>query len=404
MDIRDLRSRIDSIKEKTSGLDRKQESKTHPQADTGAVLTDNGWTKLADMVFEKVTVRKNILPEVISEVLLTDLSSEGASGDDIGIATGVPASRLIFYDTETTGLSAGAGNIVFLAGFGECIPETADFKITQVFLSDFPGEPAFLQRVAEFILPGRVYVSYNGKSFDANILNSRFLMNGMRGDFGFQMDLLYSSRRLWKNVIGSCSLGDIERQVLDKRRSLDVPGFMVPDLYFDFIRSARWDALKGVLAHHLEDIYSLSELLNIHEQLFTEAGTGPAKKVVGQTDFFDPLGLSSLLIGSRPEAAAEVLRSAFEAGNSRAGIELSLLHKRAGNWISAVEIWNRLWQDGRSIFAGIELAKYYEHRAGDANAALDLTCSLLKLERFRIGSYVAELQKRKNRLESRINK
>ena len=408
MDLKDLRSRLDSIKKSASEADliipenNSTENSAVEKPATERLLLDHGWKKTAEMVFERETVLNIKLPEVVSNILLDENAPEA----------GIPASQFVFYDTETTGLSAGAGNIVFLTGFGEALPGTdigvdvdtaADFRISQIFLSDFPGEPAFLERLKDFISPEKIYVSYNGKSFDANILRTRFTMNAMQADFGYQLDLLYSSRRLWKNIIGCCSLGDIERRVLDKHRELDVPGFMVPDLYFDFIRGGRWDTIEGVLAHHLEDIASLAELLTVHEQLFNEAGNPPEVRQAGSTDYYDSLGLASLLLNKKPLAAAAVLTSAWEHGNHRAGIELSLIHKRAGHWGQAVQIWENLWHTGRSIFAGTELSKYYEHRAHRPAEALKLTEDMLASERFRIIQHLPDLEKRHARLKRLLN-
>ena len=395
MDIRDLRSRIDIIKKQagSSGTGDSKKADRVERPDPGKLLIANGWEKLDDMVYKRVSVLKNILPEVISDVVLE--ADTGSPSPD----TAIPSSQFVFYDTETTGLSAGAGNLVFLAGFGFVEPSEG-FKIVQLFLSDFPGEPAYLEQLKKYISPERIYVSYNGKSFDANVLKSRFALNGMSADFGYQLDLLYSSRRLWKNIIGSCSLGDIERRVLDKHRPLDVPGFMVPDLYFDFMRSGRYDTIEGVIAHHEEDISSLAELLAVHEQLFSEAGieqpSGAAK-----LDYFDPLGLSSLLETKKPDKSAAVLMLAYKNGNNRAGYRLAMHFKRSGLWENAVEIWNELWENVKSINSAIELAKYYEHRERNIEKALEITMGILSLERFRTAHIRSELEKRKNRLESR---
>ncbi|MDC7225926.1 MAG: ribonuclease H-like domain-containing protein [Spirochaetales bacterium] len=400
MDLKDLRGRLDAIKQQSAATPDEDSRTAKPeQSDAGEVLLENGWNKVEDMVYEKVSVIKNALPQNVSSILLNKIQSPDRK---------IPASDLIFYDTETTGLSAGAGNIIFLAGFGELVPGTDNFQITQIFLSDFPGEPAFLDRLKDFISPERIYVSYNGKSFDANVLNTRFSMNGIKAEFGYQLDLLYSSRRLWKNIIGSCSLGDIETRILDKHRELDVPGFMIPDLYFDFVRTGRWDTIAGVIAHHLEDIASLAELLTVHEQLFDEAagGTpGPGNDTgAGTTDFFDQLGLASMLIEKRPEAAVEVLKQAWGAGNYRAGIELSLIFKRTDRWEQAIMIWEKLWADGRSIFAATELAKYYEHRAHKPETALEITEKMLAMERFRIAQHLPDLNKRYGRLKKRTSR
>ena len=333
------------------------------------------------MVYKRKIVLKTALPETISNVLL---------GDDADKNT--PSSGLVFYDTETTGLSAGAGNIVFLAGFGVRDSENETLSITQFFLSDFPGEAAFLQCINEFIRPEKIFVSYNGKAFDANILRSRFALNRLQADFGYQLDLLYSSRRLWRNVIGGCSLGDIEREVLDKRRTMDVPGFMVPDLYFDFIRGGRWESIEPVIEHHLEDISSLAELLAVQENIFSSKSPDI---------IVDPIGLAGLLAGKKPYSAALMLQQCFKDGNHKAGIELSLQFKRKSQWKDAAEVWIRMWEERKSVFAGIELAKYFEHQARDLDAALEITSSMLDLERFRIVSVLSELDKRKKRLEKK---
>ena len=398
MDLKDLRSRLDSIKQQAADDNPVVNPSKKDTPETEKLLLDNGWSKISDMVYEKVSVSKNILPGVISDVL-----TEAASPSE----KETPASRLYFYDTETTGLSAGAGNMVFLAGFGETEQNTQpakSFRTTQIFLSDFPGEPAFLERLQDFINPNRIYVSYNGKSFDSNVLRTRFIMNGMKTSFGYQLDLLYSSRRLWKNIIGSCSLGDIERRVLDKRRVLDVPGFMVPDLYFDFIRGARWESIEGVLAHHLEDIKSLAELLFVHEQLFEDSADFNPKEKTGSTEYFDPLGLAALLSAGYPDKASAVLKSSWIRGNHNAGKELSLYHKRTGNWNEAVRIWGQLWSERKSIFAGIELAKYYEHREKNLRSAIEITESMLELERFKLLPYREELEKRRQRLKDKTIK
>ena len=382
MDSEDLRSRLNSIKQKSL-------ANTLKRIDPGEVLPEHGWTRVDDMVYEKATVSKNLLPDVISDTLVNPAAGEPSFN------TAIPSSDFIFYDTETTGLSAGAGNMVFLAGFG--FVDTGDrnnFRIVQLLLSDFPGEPAFLEYMKKFIDKDRIYVSYNGRSFDSNILKSRYAMNGMKAEFGYQLDLLYSSRRIWKDIIGSCSLGDIERRVLDKYRILDVPGFMVPNLYFDFMKSGRFDYIEGVIAHHQEDISSLAELLVVQEQLFSDTDD--------VNDYYDPIGLASLLIDKQPLKAERLLHRSFEKGNGRAGLNLGFILKKKGSLREAECIWRELWEKHKSISAAVELAKYHEHRIHDLEKALQITNDILSLERIRIKQCLPELEKRRKRLELKI--
>ncbi len=255
-------------------------------------LLENGWKKLSDMVYEKLTMCDNPLPENISDFLMMQPAESG---------------RLVFYDTETTGLSGGAGNIVFLIGFG--FTEGGKFKTVQLMLTDFPGEPVFLEEVGNYLSPDKIYVSYNGKSFDSNLLKSRFAMNGMRLEFGYQLDLLYPARRLWKNIIGSCSLSDIEGKIL--------------------------------------------------------------KKGMAEGSFF-------------------------------CGRELGLYYRKSGRYLESSKVWRSLWSDGRSVFAGVELAKYYEHREKDIEKAYKITEEILSLEQFRVKLFKTDLEKRKARLENKL--
>ena len=361
--------------DKRSEDQKKQIEKIHESEKS---LLANGWIKVSEMVFEKTTYSENPLPGYISDFLIPEKKE---------------SSNFVFYDTETTGLSGGAGNLVFLIGFG--FIEKRKFKTVQLLLSDFPGEPAFIETLNHYISPDRIYVSYNGKSFDANLIKTRFAMNGMKTDFGYQLDLLYPSRRLWKDIIGSCSLGDIEREILLKRRALDVPGAMVPDLYFDFLRTGKYSFIEGVSAHHLEDIISLAQLLAVFEKIFKEPLS--FKKS-------DMSGLSSLLMSRHTDAAVSVLQKGMEEGSYQCAKELGLYYKRISDFKAASLIWKGMWEKNKSIFAGIELAKFYEHREKDIEKALDITEIMLSFERIRIRKFIQELDRRKARLEGKAVK
>lgn len=376
MNPSDLRSRLDAIKnnEKSPHSENKKDSSAVSPPEKA--LKENGWKKLDSMVYEKISLSENPLKDKVSDFLMPDEAD---------------SSSFIFYDTETTGLSGGAGNIVFLAGFG--FIECGKFKTVQIMLTDFPGEPAFIREIDRYISPDRIYVSYNGRSFDANILKSRYTMNGMKAEFGYQLDLLYPSRRLWKNVIGSCTLGDVEKNILYKKRELDVPGAMVPDLYFDFMKNGTYSEIEGVIAHHLADIETLAELLSYFENIF---------KNLPDITKTDSIGLSRQLSERHSEAASAVLKAGFDEGSISAGKELGLFYKRLSDYKAACIVWDRMWRESRSIFAGIELAKHYEHREKKIEKALRITEEILSFERIRIRSILPELEKRRSRLACKL--
>jgi len=279
---------------------------------------------------------------------------------------GPEAADLCFYDTETTGLSGGAGTLVFLVGTGWC--EGGDLVVEQLFLSDFPGEQQLLQAVCERFSLFAAFVSYNGRTFDSKLLTTRFLMNGMSFEPGPQVDLLYHARRLWRAIAGDCSLRSIEGKILGISRERDVPGEEVPLIYFDFLRTGKPGLLPVVFEHNLSDITSLARMY-----------AAIARLLDGDLDAVpvDERALGRWMLSRKAHSGIALLAGSFSRGNLGAGVELSLHHKRQGEWEKAVEIWQAMVEGGQSVFAAIELAKHLEHRVHDARQALAVVERLL---------------------------
>ncbi len=170
----------------------------------------------------------------------------------------VSPGGLLFFDTETTGLSGGAGTMIFLFGAGWS--DGQDFVVEQLFLSDFPGEPEFLLAIKRLLPADRALVSYNGRSFDAHLLRTRFLLNRIDDESWLHVDLLYHARRLWKSISQDCSLRGIESAILGLDRGEDVPGMEIPGIWYDFLRTGRPGKLPAVFDHNLTDITSLARI------------------------------------------------------------------------------------------------------------------------------------------------
>jgi uncharacterized protein len=268
--------------------------------------------------------------------------------------------QLLFYDTETTGLSGGAGTVAFLFGAAWC--EGPDLAVEQLFLADFPGEPGFLNAVRERMAPYRAFVSYNGRTFDCPLLRTRFTMNGIPWEPGPQVDLLHHARRLWRTVTGDCSLRAMEEHVLGFTRDGDVPGEQVPLIWKEFLRSGSPGLLPAVFEHNAADVASLARLHRAIGRLL--AGDEPAARV-------DEGALGRWMLAGSPEAGTAVLEAAFGRGDAAAGVSLGLHHKRAGRWDQAAAVWESLLS-GRSLFAAVELAKHHEHRTHDLARAREL--------------------------------
>lgn len=158
----DIRRRLEALRADT---ERKQRRRSDPPLDPD-------WERLEPYVYRRRIRRPIEDASSFGCALLTGLEPEAARG--------FGTEDLLFFDTETTGLSSGAGSVVFLVGM--CWIENGGATVEQLFLSDFPGEPGFLSYLNTRFPPERIFVSYNGKSFDSHILRSRFLMNGMSFD------------------------------------------------------------------------------------------------------------------------------------------------------------------------------------------------------------------------------
>jgi uncharacterized protein YprB with RNaseH-like and TPR domain len=164
----------------------------------------------------------------------------------------------LFFDLETSGLSGGAGTIAFLAAFGRLA--RGKLLITQYLLLDYPGENDFLDVILKEFT-NAVIVTYNGKTFDSQILKSRCLMNGIRPPEYFHVDLLHPARRLWKKTLGDCSQSSIETRILGLDRSGDVPGSLAPEIWFEYLKTGVIDRLMAICDHNLADISGLASMM-----------------------------------------------------------------------------------------------------------------------------------------------
>jgi tetratricopeptide (TPR) repeat protein len=303
----------------------------------------------------------------------------------------------------------GAGTYAFLIGAARF--EGDSFRLAQFFMRNPTEEPAQLAALTEFLRPCAALVTFNGKAFDAPLLNTRYILNGQRSPLPgmAHLDLLPLARRLWRDRLPSRRLTSLERDILLLERTTeDVPGFLIPQLYFDYLRGGDARPLSGVFYHNRLDVVAMAALLNQMAQMLA-----------------DPLGeavefaLDLIAIGKAFEAAGQLEEAArlFAAGLNRPDLpeahywetqeRLSLLEKRRENWEAALAVW-RMAAEGRRIYAHVELAKYYEHKTRDYPAALHWTEAALALlhrptaGRAERAQWLAELQHRQERLQRKV--
>ncbi len=320
---------------------------------------------------------------------------------------------LLFLDTETTGLM-GAGTIAFMVGAAYFDVDGAGnkaFIVRQFFLRDHADESAMLYLLSELLASRVGVVTFNGRSFDLPLLDTRFLMNrldGLAGDLLERphIDLLPPSRRLWRRRLGSCSLSSLEQNLLGLQRSHeDVPGWAIPGLYMDYLRSGDARQLLRVFYHNRLDMLSMVTL------------AGHIIRQFSQPEMDDyPLDLLSLAIWQQGIGLTGEAEDNFRLVTGQ-DLELEVYHqalnqlcyllKRNGRREEAVQFWHQIAVTSfDDVTAHVELAKHYEWRDQDLETAHYWTSTALdliqKMSRGEDTAVNEELEHRLARLDRKL--
>jgi uncharacterized protein YprB with RNaseH-like and TPR domain len=313
--------------------------------------------------------------------------------------------RLLYLDTETTGLAGGTGTYAFLVGVG--FFDGDDFEVRQFFMRDLDEEPALLSVLEETFRSFDGFVTYNGAGFDLPLLETRFVLGRRRFPAeAFHVDLLGPARRLWSARLPDCRLGTVEEAVLRFTRESDLPGALIPTVYFEYLRRKRPDALPPVFDHNRHDILSLAAL------------TGWVADAVARAPHpeLDPetlAGLGRMLEGADPERSLACYRRALDAGlpppsRERLLLRLALGEKRRARWDEARALWEAAARSPRGFDPRPweEIAKVHEHRRRDLPAAREVVQEALALARRHRASarVLAALEHRLERLGRRLER
>ncbi|MGZ8563737.1 MAG: ribonuclease H-like domain-containing protein [Candidatus Limnocylindria bacterium] len=278
-----------------------------------------------------------------------------------------------YFDTETTGLSTGAGTVVFLAGIGHL--ERGSIIVRQLLLPDYPHEAALLRLVAGELAALPRVVTYNGRGFDLPLLTTRLTVHRLFREMAAlperHDDLLPIARRLYRRILGSARLADVEAGVLGVVRTSDCPGSEVPSRYFSYLRGGSPDLLADVLDHNLQDIVSLA-LLEA-EILQLRAGGWRVARVL------DPHGMAvELLRHGATDEALEVVEAAMAPGvDQDRAHSLRRMATRlllgAGEIDRAEALWTAATRRASTDAAAawLEVARIREHHRGDLHGALE---------------------------------
>jgi uncharacterized protein YprB with RNaseH-like and TPR domain len=295
--------------------------------------------------------------------------------------------RWLFLDTETTGLSGGTGTYAFLVGVGWW--ESDRFVVEQYFMRDHSDEPSLLSGLLDRIGQRPVLVTYNGKSFDWPLLQTRYRMAriGKVPELLAHLDLLHPARRLWRLRLKSVALTRLETHVLRFNRGRDIPSETIPQMYFNFLRGAPPEGIAEVFHHNQMDLCGLALLAQHILNILAD----PENSGCGAAELF---GVSRLFEQRGDAARAErICRMAVEGGlpesaEQIARRELALAAKRRGNFELSNALWEKqLGDTPEGLKAYEQLAIYYEHHAGEPQRAAHLSReALVRLqEAFRAG-------------------
>ncbi len=311
-----------------------------------------------------------------------------------GAITSSAPEEWAFLDTETTGLAGGSGTCAFLVGIGRITRE--GFHVRQFFMRDYAEEASLLDAVARHLAPFRVMITYNGRSFDQPLLETRYRMNRARPPFDRlqHLDLLHGARRLWKLRFESCRLVDLENQVLGVERLGDLPGALIPYVYFEYLRSRQAARMLPIFHHNCIDILTLACLSGIVPNAFKDPAPRHGAEVLGIARW--------LRQGGDLDQALLLFRRAIEAGLPDELLFHTLwdagqIERKLGQPDRALSTWTDL-AAAKNPFRGRafeELAKYYEHREKNYAMALEMTRSAIDHEDS------PDLRKREQRLLKR---
>ena len=317
----------------------------------------------------------------------------------------VDPTQWLFLDTETTGLAGGTGTYPFLVGIAWW--DAGALQVEQFFMRDLDEEHSLLLELSERMTKRPVLVTFNGKSFDWPLLETRYRMTRTIKSIApkVHLDFLHPARQLWRLRLGSVRLKDLERHVLGRdgralewSRHDDIDSSLIPQMYFDYLRGGPAEPLAGVFRHNQMDLRGLAALAGKIFALL-DSGHGIANAAPPDThDPVDVLGLSRLLHRrGHSTRARELYEGALRAGLPRnvqrlAQTELARLAKRELDYTRAASLWDELRKapsaTKRSEVAALradaekcleaaieateQLAIYYEHRVKQPRRAVEL--------------------------------
>lgn len=317
-------------------------------------------------------------------------------------------SSALFIDLETTGLSGGAGVVPFNIGMGYYRDDK--FWVGQFFLGELGSEEKMIQELEHFLEDHNFQsvVTYNGKSFDLPLLETRYILHRIPFNLGAlpHLDFLFPARCLWKHKFESCRLAYLAKEVVGTYREDDIPSSEVPWRYFEYLKTGNYDLIEPVLYHNAEDILSLLGVVVIGASIFSE------DEEMCMADAMDFFGAGKVMERrGDTKAASRFFTKALDGDlDESTGMStrrrLSLHFKRTQNWEQALMLWREM-ADIESpsrdlLFSLREMAMYYEHQQKDFAAAFKYAEEGYVVSMGFSNYYESDFSHRKERLKNKL--
>jgi uncharacterized protein YprB with RNaseH-like and TPR domain len=313
----------------------------------------------------------------------------------------ISRQSILFLDTETTGLSGGSGTLTFLIGLGYW--KDTEFELIQYFLPSPEAELSFLTAFDEFVSNFNCLVTFNGKSFDIPLINARHTLNRLQSPFNEtdHLDLLHLSRRIWRYRLTDRSLTSLEENILRlSRTQQDIPGWMIPQMYLDYLHTLDARPLASIFYHNEMDILSLAALFlylgDLLEHPLQQNQPPPGLDWMAIAHLYEDIGhLGKAIELYRATLKAE-LPPSFYIDTCR---RFARIYRQQQDWPNAIALWQTAAETGDALSC-IELAKYYEHQMRDYNQAIAWTNQAIQQTKCPNPEHIQRL----HRLEKKVSR
>ncbi len=302
-----------------------------------------------------------------------------------------------YIDTETTGLSGGAGTYVFAAAVAT--PIDCGLRVAQVFLPQPGMEAAFLHALASEMESADAIATFNGSSFDLPLLRTRWVMARMPGELACSphVDLLTLVRALYRHRLESCNLRSVEERLLGYERDDPIPSALVPDAYFEYLRDGYSSLLEGALEHNRLDVISL---VHLHSRLLRRLRGGDLD--MDAADWL-ALGRHRYRRGARADGW-RALRNATNLAEGEAAATAGLLMARRlirrGSMAAADSLLE--WLEAKAsedVRVSVARARLFEWRRRDPQLAL----AVVEAAQERMPAEAGGLEQRRLRLRRKVD-